>query len=371
MPSAKSASLYGISKDNSSRQHANLWGKNQFNSTFPLSLCLYMRDQNLRPVCLVVKDEEITAHDDHWDMDEVIGISELRPFYQFESVFEPYAKLSRNEVDKIDLVVAIQERHSAALEVKLTVVPDSTTVRSSENECAPELVMRPVSSAYAMMGVATSLRNKENKDLRDNVIELLRAAYNKVSDWNNEVEIKQNIPSLTDALLNALHIAAEIQQPFLVQPIWRTKGQSLDLCEECFDVFVWSDVAIMKLPTYQVRKNKESSRPMREVARHVRALYDVLATGDFDYQGIYKGMSMKSQTDKSFSITGKEIRKFMGHSRLAHPSVSRSKLRELILNGGQHHLQPERRFDAAVLWNMVPRRKSIQRYASTPEEQEE
>ncbi len=327
-----------------------------------------MRDHGLRPVCLVVRGEEISAHDDHWDMAEVIGESKTRPFYKFESVFEPYSSLSRNEVDKIDLVVASQDRHRIALEVKLTVVPDITTARSNESEWAPELVMRPVSSAYAMMGVATTLRKTQNSHHREKVIELLRPAYNKISDWNNEVEIKQNIRSLENALLNTLHVAAEIQRPFLIQPIWRTEGQSLDLCEECFDVFVWSDVAIMKLPTYQLQKNPKSGRPMREVARHVRALYDVLATGDFDYQNIYKGMSMKSQTDKSFSVSGKEIRKFMSHLRLKSPLISRSKLRELILNGGQNQLKPERRFDAAVLWHMLPRRKSIQRYASTSEE---
>ena len=363
MPSRNSASLYGISRENSSRHSRNLWGKNQFNSTFPLSLCLFMRDNEMQPVCLVVQGEELAARENHWKMSEVIGEAALSPFYQFECVFEPYAHLSRNKVDKIDLVVAIQERHHTALEVKLTVVPDVTTARLDENEWAPEMVMRPVSSAYAMMGVATSLRKKENGVHRTEVLNSLRPAYNKISEWNNKVEVEQNLESLTDALSNALQVASEVENPFLVQPIWRTKGQSLDLCEECFDVFVWSDVAIMKLPIHQVQKRSRSGRPMREIARHVRALYQVLTQGDFDYQGIYKGMSMESQTDKSFSIAGKDIRKFMNHARLNQPSVSRSVVRELILNGGQHQLKPERRFDAAVLWDMLPRRKTVQTYA--------
>ena len=42
MQSDRVPTLYGISEKNSSRFGKSLWGKNQFNSTFPLALSLYI-----------------------------------------------------------------------------------------------------------------------------------------------------------------------------------------------------------------------------------------------------------------------------------------------------------------------------------------
>ena len=56
MPHSNIPSLYGLNENNSSRVGADLWGKNQFNSTFPLSLCLYMRDNDIAPVTVDASD---------------------------------------------------------------------------------------------------------------------------------------------------------------------------------------------------------------------------------------------------------------------------------------------------------------------------
>jgi hypothetical protein len=44
--------LYGI--QNSNRSGSDLWGKNQFNSTFPASLACYMRDKAIKAIYLSV-----------------------------------------------------------------------------------------------------------------------------------------------------------------------------------------------------------------------------------------------------------------------------------------------------------------------------
>ena len=149
-----------------------------------------------------------------------------------------------------------------------------------------------------MMGVASSLQSKNNLSLKEKAISTLKIAYNEISNWNSEIEIIQKAPLLVNALSATLDVAEAVQKPFLVQPLWRTKGQSLDLCDHCFDVFVWSDVAILRITVDQVGHsvsqysgvdhplrgvyqsvNRKVTRGLREVARHVRALYDLLVAG--------------------------------------------------------------------------------------------
>ena len=188
MHSSNRPALYGITRDNSSRHGSDLWGKNQFNSTFPLALCLYMRDNGLDPVAVVSKEGKIKAVDDVWSMSEVVGRKEDSPHFHFEESFDPYVQFSRNQVDHIDLVVAVDGKHSIPLEVKLTVVPDNSTSTKEDKDWAPEMVMRPVSSAHAMMGVASSLMDPKNEETKSSVIDVLRPAYNKISTWTNVTE---------------------------------------------------------------------------------------------------------------------------------------------------------------------------------------
>ena len=347
--------LYGITEANSNRYGDDLWGKNQFNSTFPLSLCLYMRDKGINPVAVILSDGSICARDNHWSMNEVVGGQHDGCRYDFESAFSHYSDYSRNQADNIDLVVSKGGIHAIPLEIKLTVVPDSTTVGKNELEWAPEIVLRPVSSAYAMMGVAHSLMKPDNEEMRGKAIDALRPAYNSVSSWGNNSEITQNSDSLCSALQKVLHISEEVQSPFLVQPIWRTKGQSLELCEQCFDVFVWSDVSVMSVPVLEHERasRNKTVRMAREIARHVRSLYDILQTDDHDYTEIYKGMSLGTQTDKSFSLPGNKSINYLKHERLATPVLHQSCLQEIVLNGGENELKPERRFDAAVQAHLI------------------
>ena len=182
-------SLYGIAKENSNRFGSDLWGKNQFNSTFPLALCLYMRDKNHSPVGVVSRGDSIRAEEQVWGMSEVVASKVDDPYYHFEHVYDPYRSCSRNAVDKTDLVVSISGTPVIPLEVKLTVVPDNSTVGSSEENWGPEMVIRPVSSAYAMMGVAASLQRTENQSIKKQVIAELRGTFNMISDWSNKTEI--------------------------------------------------------------------------------------------------------------------------------------------------------------------------------------
>ncbi len=183
----------------------------------------------------------------------------------------------------------------------------------------------------------------------------LRAGYNLINNWDNATEIAQNAKHLRSALDEALQAVATggLQRPFLIQPLWRTVGQSFELADNCFDVFVWSDVAVMRLPVDQSDDTATVSRPIREVARHVRALYEVLSQGDYNYESIYKGMALGSQTDKAFSLNGSKSIRYLAHPHLRQPRLPRNVLSDLITGGGELELRPERRFDAAVVTYMM------------------
>lgn len=354
-------SLYGISSANSSRAGSDLWGKNQFNTTFPLSLCLYMRDKSINPVSIICAKGKIVTNEQQWNMQEVIGPENT--YYCFEKSFDNFSGFYRDstQIDKIDIVATRNHEDVQPLEIKLTVLPDISTASQPDDLWGPEIVVRPVSSAHAMMSLAYQLRKEEHKSLRHDIISALKTGYNKINDWNNISEILKKSDALLKSLREALKHAESIQLPFLIQPIWKTIGQSLVLSKQCFDVFVWSDVSVMMIPLgipkSQIGQNKDKvPRMLREIARHVRALYDILVTGDYNYGSIYKGMPLGSQTDKSFSVPGRVTRNYMTHQRLHSPCFSREVLGKLILNSGQLELKPERRFDAAVLVHMTTQR---------------
>ena len=370
MPSSsRKPNLYGMTSTNSNRTDSNLWGKNQFNSTFPLALCLKLRDDNIKPVYVALKSEgvnrnRIIADDTLIDLGEVIGEQkdDKDLFYSFEEKFKAYTKFFRNVSvsEKIDLVVLKKGKQLNPLEIKLTVVPDSITSKKQEDEWAPELVIRPVTSAYAIMGIAYQLHKASYKKLKEDVIGSLENIYKAISDWKNVVEILKHKEALADALKHALEIVYPVQRPFLLQPIWRTQGQSAILSEQCFDVFVWSDAAVVSIPTQRLAESTggKVSRPLREIARHVRALYNLLTTEHFNYTETYGGeMTLGHQTDKAFAISGEKTRKYLAHPRLTKPYYNRSILNDIILGNGYEELRPERRFDAAVVRHFLTHNK--------------
>ena len=167
----ESPGLYGLTATNTNRTGKDLWGKNQFNSTFPLALCLKMRDDNIKPIYVSLDQEfNIRASDQNLSMDEVMGMEKETVYYKFESAFSPYESfVDKNNLEKIDLVVLCNENPIHPLEVKLTVVPDSTTATDDEASWGPEMVVRPISSAYAMMGLAHKLHQPKNLSFKRQV----------------------------------------------------------------------------------------------------------------------------------------------------------------------------------------------------------
>ncbi len=159
----KSPGLYGLTDINTNRTGTQLWGKNQFNSAFPVALSLKMRDDGVNPVYVYLDEKlEIRTTSSKLTMDDVLGSKDDEVYYCFESGFAPFESFVGAPLEKIDLVVLKDKLPFRPIEVKLTVVPDSATVKDDDANWAPELVVRPVSSAYAMMGIARRLRVAKN-----------------------------------------------------------------------------------------------------------------------------------------------------------------------------------------------------------------
>jgi len=192
-------SLYGISKSN--RSGNDLWGKNQFNSTFPASLCCYMRDKGINPVYVSTDANfETTATDTTITFDEVFNtnLSNEDVSFLFESNFQPYTDLLHDTLDHTDLVTHANGVDLRPLEVKLTVIPDSTTCNlGDESLWGSELVIRPDSISYACLGVYKSLISYA-KEIR----QLIEPTTIKIESWENAREILNH----ADEILNTLTV---------------------------------------------------------------------------------------------------------------------------------------------------------------------
>lgn len=349
--------LYGLG--NSNRTGSDLWGKNQFNSTFPMALCSYMRDDGRKPVYISIENSgQFVATDDRVSFEQVFGTSDTNVRFDFETDFEPIRGLFADEnTQSIDVVTssAIEGRREQlrALEVKLTVLPDESTSRRPESEWSSELVIRPVTSAYAMLVVWNRLPLDRKRSLRALVREFITGRY-KVQDWDNKNEVLGISREIHRTLFEVSLICCDYQEPFLVQPLWKTLGKSPELADNCFEVFVWSDLATVMLP-YDLSENivslplnkRKTTRHLREVVRHICCI-SKLARDEFVYEEVYGGMGFGLQTDKSFSISGSNTIKYMRHARLKTPTLRADILPHVIMGGGEKNLSPERRFDATI-----------------------
>ena len=339
--------LYGIQSTN--RSH--FWGKNEFNTSFPIALCCYMRDHQINPVYVFLDTSNvISTSEKSTVVADIFGTEDPRVHFEFESIFKPFTEYIFSDLPSIDVVTMdYQQKFLRPIEVKLTVVPDYTTAQDVEEKWSSELVVRPVSSAYAVMSLWHTLNVKNQIDIIDELRFLSEEVRLGIENWSNRDEIINWKPSIMDTMEQILRLLSPHQHPYLIQPIWKTKGNTPFLADRCFDVFMWSDLSVISLPFFKAKSRKtKMSRPYREVARNVRCFADLSRGGKFNYGWIYRGMPLGWQTDKGFAISGKETLGYIKHPRLLSPYFSADVLPKVILGGGQHMLKPERRLDATI-----------------------
>lgn len=350
MDNNKKSGLYGIK--NSNRKPKDLWGKNQFNSSFPVALACYLRDKDIKAVYLTLNNElEVVASEVPFSEIFNTELPNDKLCFNFETKFEAYQQYAYDDIRGIDLVVCDTKGNQLRpLEIKLTVLPDSTTYKLPENEWGSEVVIRPATTTYCALGIAHSCHDKLPL-----IREVIEPICSGIRDWGNEFEIRAKMPSILSALDDIQLSFLDRQKPMLMQPIWRTQGKTPVLAEHAFDVFIWSDFALSRLFLDASAKTKEAgvSRQMRSTARLARFLYNVSASGKANIKSIYTEMAFNHQTDKEFAISGRITRRYMNHQRIYKPAVKSIELQNIILNGGEKELSPERRFDQTVYFTVA------------------
>jgi hypothetical protein len=340
--------LYGI--EHSNRAKKDFWGKNQFNSTFPVALACYMRDKGIKPVYISVSTNfEIVNTEIPFDDVFRTTLPNKDLNFCFESKFEPYQTFSREDIGGIDLVVKdTQDNFLTPLEIKLTVLPDDGTSKLKETEWGSELVIRPATTKYAALGMVQSIQ-----DRLEEVREIFEPVCADIQHWSNKHEIADKTPSLVEALNVFEKKFIEIQKPLLLQPIWKTKGKSPALDDNAFDIFVWSDFALSRLFIESAQGNPTNiSRATRSTARLARILYEISTQRKTNIYQIYTEMAFEHQTDKEFAMSGRITRNYMKSSRRLKPVMKKDILSDIILGGGERLLSPERRFDQTIYFTL-------------------
>lgn len=269
-------------------------------------------------------------------------------YFAFERDYVPYQPLMKGSMETIDLVTIDLNTNTClrGIEIKLTALPDNTTCELPDDQYGCEIVVRPPTIVYLALSLATTFSSQE-------ILQNFQATCHKITDWTEIEEVLPHIESMVNDLDNLLQMKIGYDKPFILQPIWKTKGKSPTLHENCLDIFVWSDFAFTRLFVDITKSNIESglrsiSRPVRTVVWLIKMLYDIAINGAVDYSSIIDRLTYNTKNDKAFSVNGMMSHKYMKSDELTNPRVGKHEIKNIILNGGQEFLSPERRFDAVI-----------------------
>jgi type II restriction enzyme len=343
---ATTARLFGLINSNRDFSVADSWGKNQFNSSFPAALCCYMSSINLEANYLYVVDSKFSIG--ALSVANLFGAEPLAEttHFAFETAFSPYEKFAIDRMPRTDLVVATTKypaRQTAALEVKLTAIPDSTTCMLDESQYGAELVVRPDTIFYLVAGLAYD--NHEKIKIAFSADEV------PLEDLGTTKAALLHYPKIHESLLQFVKSEDLVQRPNIIQPVWKTVGKSPRLADQCLDLFVWSTAGFLYfvLDIAKPSGQKAISRQMRTVIWAYKMLVDISGTGKTDFQSTIDALTYGNKNDKAFATAGAVTHKYMSHQNLLRPRVSKSEIASIVIGGGENMLSPERRFDAIIV----------------------
>jgi len=296
--------LYGIKNSNRNYSDPYYWGKNQFNSSFPIALSCYMRDRKI-PAVYISTDKAGKTRISEQSFDFIFGTKSktenLR--FDFESHFESFQKMVEDDVEKIDVVISenTSREQRRALEVKLTTLPDNSTCMRAEEFYGAEIVVRSATMRYMALNMAYACGNA----LREDIKNIFSPACRTVRNWESKDAMNTRKNEIFHALEIFLKKYYRKQQPLILQPIWKTEGKSAKLAENCLDIFVWSDFAVARLFMESLTENAEAgkiSRQERAALRLSRFLYEWATIGKVFQAPIYDGMTYDYQNDKNLQL---------------------------------------------------------------------
>lgn len=335
--------LFGLNKTNRNFSKKTSWGKNQFNSSFPASLCCYLASKNIDANYLAIKDGKYQPTT--VAIDKVFGLSSKSTdlYFAFESQHTPFQKYVIGTLPRTDVVIQKESTGECmtGLEVKLTALPDNTTCELNDDLYGSEIVVRPDTIVYLACALILSTGSKLNGYFQGF----------EISDWSDANSVLPKITHIIDTIEKISLVAEEKQIPFLLQPIWKTIGKSPTLADQCLDIFVWSDAGFLNFISNIANNNPNANsvtRQTRTVIWLYKMLKDYCDNGKFDHEDIIDSLSYNTKNDKAFASAGNVTNRYMSCERLKEPAISKTEIKNIILGGGQNLLSPERRFDAII-----------------------
>lgn len=340
--------LFG--QKHSSRDYTNpkYWGKNQFNSSFPASLVAYMSSKDLKAVYLCSDKNNEIVHKKISGTD-ILGIDPLsdNAYYNFEAGYAPFEQFYTGDREKIDLVMIDRATNTPlrGLEVKLTALPDNTTAQLTEDKYSCEIVVRPPTICF----LACSICQHYNTPKGKNKLKELLSSVPQINHWDEIDNVAPYYQKIKESVLAVASDMCKHQTPLILQPVWKTEGSKMRLSEDCLDVFVWSNTAMIQMCCIEDGPKDGISRFQRALIWIYRMLFDFSVYGQFDYVRIIKQHSYSYANDKAFALGGARSYRFLQCNELKHPRVSKYEIKNIILGGGQNMLSPERRFDAVIV----------------------
>ena len=209
--------------------------------------------------------------------------------------------------------------------------------------------MRTATTSYCAFSIWDMV-----KDRRKHVREVFEDTCSDIGSWINDFEMSHKTASLRETLNVFEREFIDYQRPLVMQPFWKTQGQSPILCDNAFDIVVWSDLAFSRL-FIETSNDKSMSRPMRASARMARCIWELSKSGKIRVEDIYRQMAFGQQTDKEVSVPGDRWRRYITTNRTVTPAVSKDALLEIIAPGFIENLRPERRFDQTLYFTYTTR----------------
>lgn len=373
------AKLFGIMHSNHTDEE--LWGKNVFNSTFPVAFANYLWQQ-IPPVKIryITTDKNFNIVIDDIGVDELfncVGLTADDLYFSFEDVYSPYERFleggfgttkSECRAKKTDLVV---KRYSEELlpdayeclrplEIKMTVVPDVTTVKMP-NDPGSEIVIRPTTTLYAALGLVSQCCRAEHFSSIEAILHDICVTLNRDDGWRNNQVLVANTRQMKEATERICMRYHKKQIPLLLQPIWKTNGIDHELHpDHALDIIAWSNFAYVKLFLTKLpignTADGTAKRAVRCLSRFIQYIYQSSSKADRRINLHDIRIPDGYQTDKEFSIAGTGTREFVKGRRKAGgindtyqtPRFPRKILHAIILEDGQKKLKPEKRFDQSI-----------------------
>lgn len=277
---------------------------------------------------------------------KAFGIDPLNSntYFAFESTYTPFQKYVVGTLPRTDLVIQNHRTGEclSGLEVKLTALPDNTTCELSDRKYGSEIVVRPDTIVYLACSIARGLGNRLNSHIGQPM---------KVKDWTDP-SLALTVVDKIVATIRKLSLELEKNQTaFLLQPIWKTLGKSPQLSNNCLDVFIWSDAGFMSFISEIASQDTNANKITRQTRTAIwlyKMLLDISQHNKFNHSRIIDELSYNTKNDKAFASAGNVTNKYMACPRLENPAITKNELKNIILNGGQQLLSPERRFDAII-----------------------